>query len=268
MKGLPGTHATIQHKLCLFWLCSHEKLQRSEKRKLNLKEKEEVNTMTTPLKMTLLSSMLMAFLLPAAAQTSSAPTQNGTVPAQTTTPTQATTPAQSAPMTVQQRKQNQQGRIANGVADGQLNAGQASKLEKDESEMNQEEKDMKAMDNGHLTSADRTTLNRQQNQLSNQIYNQKHEAPVQNQDPKSKVGQRAENQQDRIANGMKSGTLSAAQSSNLEKQETNLNQEVKADRQANGGKLTQQEKNQVNHQQNHLSNQIYKDKHAAKNNKK
>jgi len=60
----------------------------------------------------------------------------------------------------------------------------------------------------------------------------------------------------------------AAQSSNLEKQEANLNQEVKADRQANGGKLTQQEKNQVNHQQNHLSNQIYKDKHAAKNNKK
>jgi hypothetical protein len=223
--------------------------------------------MTERTKILLMGATLMAMLLPAAAQNSTAPSQPP-VPSQTTVPTQTTTPAQSAPMTVQQRKQNQQGRIANGVADGQLNAGQASKLEKDESELNHEEKDMKAMDNGHLTSADRTTLNRQQNQLSNQIYNQKHEAPVQNQDPKSKVGQRAENQQDRIANGMKSGTLSAAQSSNLEKQETNLNQEVKADRQANGGKLTQQEKNQVNHQQNHLSNQIYKDKHAAKNNKK
>src|SRR5580692_1541669 len=214
--------------------------------------------MTERTKILMMGATLMALLLPVAAQNSTAPSQNpvpsqGGVPTQTSTPTQTTTPSQSTPMTIQQRKQNQQGRIANGVADGQLNAGQASKLEKDESQLNQEEKDMKALDNGHLTSADKATLNRQQNQLSNQIYNQKHEAPVQNQDPKSKVGQRAENQQDRIANGMKSGTLSAAQSSNLEKQEANLNQEVK---------------NQVNHQQNHLSNQIYKDKHAAKNNKK
>jgi hypothetical protein len=146
-------HATIYRKLCLFWLCSHEKLQPSEKRELNLKEKEEVDTMITPLKMTLLSSMLVALLLPAVAQTSNAPTQNGAVPAQTTTPTQATTPAQSAPLTVQQRKENQQDRIANGVSSGQLSASETRNLEKKESQMNQEERDMKSEDNGHLSLA-------------------------------------------------------------------------------------------------------------------
>ena len=40
-------------------------------------------------------------------------------------------------------------------ADGQLTAGEASNLEKKESQLNQEERDMKAEDNGHLTSADK-----------------------------------------------------------------------------------------------------------------
>jgi hypothetical protein len=39
--------ATIYRKLCLFWLCSHEKLQQREKRELNLKDKE-VNTNDKP----------------------------------------------------------------------------------------------------------------------------------------------------------------------------------------------------------------------------
>jgi hypothetical protein len=219
--------------------------------------------MTNPLKMTLLSSMLMALLLPVVAQTS-APTQNGAVPAQTTTPTQATTPAQSAPLTVQQRKENQQDRIANGVASGQLTAGESSNLEKKESELNQEERDMKAMDNGHLTSADRSVLNQQQNQLSNQIYKDKHNAAVQNTDPKSKIGQRAENQQDRIGQGIQSGQLTSGEAANLEKQESAVNKEMAAQKQLNGGKLTQQEKAQVNRQQNHISKEIYKDKHNGK----
>jgi hypothetical protein len=219
--------------------------------------------MTNPLKMTLLSSMLMALLLPAVAQTS-APNQNGAVPAQTTTPTQATTPAQSAPVTVQQRKEHQQDRIANGITSGQLTAGESSNLEKKESELNQEERDMKAMDNGHLNSADRSVLNQQQNQLSNQIYKDKHNAAVQNTDPKSKIGQRAENQQDRIGQGIRSGQLTAGESANLEKQESAVNKETAAERQLNGGKLTQQEKAQVNRQQNHISKEINQDKHNGK----
>jgi hypothetical protein len=42
--------------------------------------------------------------------------------------------------------------------------------------MNREERNMRAQDNGHLTGADKAKLNRQQNHLSNQIYDKKHNA--------------------------------------------------------------------------------------------
>jgi hypothetical protein len=40
--------------------------------------------------------------------------------------------------------------------------------------LNKEEHTMRADDNGKLTAADRAKLNRQQNHLSKQIYNKKH----------------------------------------------------------------------------------------------
>jgi hypothetical protein len=120
---------------------------------------------------------------------------------------------------------------------------------------------MRSEDNGKLTSADKKALTQQQNQLSNQIYKDKHNGAVQNTNPSSKVGQRAENQQDRIAQGVKSGQLTAGEAGRLEQKESNLNKEVSSDRKANGGHLTQAEKAQVNRQQNKVSSQIYKDKH-------
>lgn len=77
------------------------------------------------------------------------------------------------------------------------------------------------------------------------------------------MGKRAENQQDRLAQGVQSGQLTAGETSNLESKEAAVNQEVRADRSLNGGKLTNQEKSIVNQQQNNLSGQIYKDKHNA-----
>src|SRR5262252_3056347 len=64
--------------------------------------------------------------------------------------------------------------------------------------------------------------------------------------PKSGIGKRAENQQDRIAQGVKSGQLTAGETANLESKEAAINGEVKVDRAANGGKLTAGEKAQVN----------------------
>jgi len=220
-------------------------------------------------KIMLMSGTLVALLLPAVAQNSTAPSQTP-VQSQAAVPAQTASPAgQYDPETIQQRKRNQQGRIANGVADGQLSAGEASTLEKKESQLNQEERDMKAQDNGHLTKADRAVLNQQQNQLSNQIYQDKHNSAVQKENPQgtaptTKIGKRVENQQDRIGQGIQSGQLTAGESANLEKQESALNKEMAAEKQLNGGKLTNQEKAQVNRQQNHLSKEIYKDKHNAK----
>jgi len=76
---------------------------------------------------------------------------------------------------VNQREQNQQDRIANGLKNGTLNANQASNLEKREAAVqNREQKDM-AKNNGHLTKAEQKGINRQQNRISKSIYKDKHE---------------------------------------------------------------------------------------------
>jgi hypothetical protein len=78
------------------------------------------------------------------------------------------------------------------------------------------------------------------------------------------IQDRKENQQDRIAQGVKSGQLTPGETAHIEKNESKLNKEIRTDRKQNGGNLTNKEKAQVNRQQNHLSKQIYKDKHNAK----
>jgi len=166
--------------------------------------------------------------------------------------------------TIQNRKENQQDRIANGAPSGQLTAGETKHLEKKEATLNQEERDMRKMDNGKLTASDRATLNQQQNQLSKQIYQDKHNARVQNADPTSEVGQRQRNQQERIAQGIKSGQLTAGETARLESRETAINKEIRNDRAANGGKLTPAERRQVNRQENRTSRAIYRDKHNGK----
>ena len=78
------------------------------------------------------------------------------------------------------------------------------------------------------------------------------------------VAQRKENQQDRIAQGVKSGQLTAGETGHLETKEGDLNKETRAMRAENGGKLTPADKRAVNQQQNKLSRQIYRDKHNNK----
>lgn len=75
---------------------------------------------------------------------------------------------------------------------------------------------------------------------------------------------RQENQQDRIAQGVKSGQLTAGETANLEHKEAKLNREIRQDRKANGGNLTNKQKAQINRQQNKLSRNIYRDKHNGR----
>jgi hypothetical protein len=190
----------------------------------------------------ILSVVVAGLMLPGAAQTSPA----------------------NAPATINQRKENQQDRIANGIQSGELTAGETKRLEKKEADLNHEERDMRKLDNGHLTAADRATLNQQQKQLSKNIYNQKHDAQVQNVNPKSEVGQRERNQQERIAQGVKSGQLTAGETVRVEGREAHINKEVHNDRAANGGTLTQAERRQVNRQENRTSRAIYRKKHNGR----
>jgi hypothetical protein len=176
---------------------------------------------------------------------------------------QTATPAAKPDPSVAQRKENQQDRIANGVKSGQLTAGETANLESKEAAINGETKADRAANGGKLTSAEKTQINRQQNGLSKQIYQDKHNANTA-QYGNNKVGQRRENQQDRIAQGIKSGQLTAGETAKLENQQKGINQQVKADRSANGGKLSAGEKKQINGEQNAASKNIYKKKHNAK----
>jgi hypothetical protein len=82
--------------------------------------------------------------------------------------------------------------------------------------------------------------------------------------PPGTIHQRKENQQHRIAQGVKSGQLTAGETAHLEKREARINKEVHNERVANGGKLTAAERRQVNRQQNRVSRDIYRKKHNAR----
>ena len=166
----------------------------------------------------------------------------------------------SSDPSIAQRKENQQDRIANGIKSGQLTAGETSNLETKEAAINGETRADRAANGGKLTSAEKTQINNQQNHLSNQIYQDKHNANT-TQYGNNKVGQRRENQQDRIAQGVKSGQLTPGETAKLENQQKGINQQVAADRKANGGTLTNGERAQVNHEQNRASKNIYAKKH-------
>ena len=78
--------------------------------------------------------------------------------------------------TVNQRRENQQDRIGQGVKSGQLTAGETANLESKEAALNHEVHNDRSMNNGHLTPGEKAQVNRQQNRLSRQIYRDKHNA--------------------------------------------------------------------------------------------
>jgi len=77
------------------------------------------------------------------------------------------------------------------------------------------------------------------------------------------IKERKEAQQQRIAQGVKSGSLTPRETANLERREQRINQQIRAERKANGGNLTNREKAQINREQNRTSRAIYNDKHNA-----
>jgi hypothetical protein len=159
------------------------------------------------------------------------------------------------------RAYDQQGRIANGISSSQLTAGETKNLEGREANINHEVRDDRQANGGTLTPQERQQVNGQQNNLSHSIYDDKHNGNTAHYGD-NEVGDRRYNQQQRIANGVRNGTMNANQASHVEGREQNINRSAAADRAGNGGKLTQQEKQNINKRQNSTSRQIYNDKHG------
>ncbi len=162
---------------------------------------------------------------------------------------------------VNRRFERQQDRIAAGVKSGQLTPRETANLETKEAALKSEERTFRLENGGSLTRAEQAKLNKQENKLSEQIFDQKHDAQTASTTPKSEVGTRLENQQDRIASGIGSGQLTAGEAARLEARETELRHEIATDRKANGGKLTDAERKEINQELNGLSTRIKKEKH-------
>ena len=77
----------------------------------------------------------------------------------------------------------------------------------------------------------------------------------------NQVNGRETNQQNRIANGVKNGSLSPKETSHLENREARLQNTEKKDMAEHNGHLTKAEQTRLNQRQNHISKSIYKDKH-------
>lgn len=74
---------------------------------------------------------------------------------------------------VDQRLQDQQTRIDNGVKDGQMTAGQTTRDETRDARVSQELSKDEAKNNGHITKAEQRRLNRQLNRNSADIHRQR-----------------------------------------------------------------------------------------------
>jgi hypothetical protein len=78
------------------------------------------------------------------------------------------------------------------------------------------------------------------------------------------INQRKGDQQQRIGQGVRSGQLTAGETSHLERQERGINREERGMRAQDNGHLTRQDRRTIHHQQNQESRRIYRDKHNGR----
>jgi len=82
--------------------------------------------------------------------------------------------AQAETPGIDQRQANQEQRIEQGIASGQLNQRETNRLEREQTRINRMEDRAKA--DGVVTKRERSKINHAQNRASRDIYRQKHDA--------------------------------------------------------------------------------------------
>jgi hypothetical protein len=156
------------------------------------------------------------------------------------------------------REANQDQRIANGLRSGQMTSGEAARAEQTQSNIDRQVHDDREANGGKLTGAERQQINGEQNAASRQIYDEKHNG---NTVTPNEVDNREANQQQRTAEGLRSGQMTSGEAARTNENQAAVAQQVHDERTANGGALTKQEKQQANKEENKNSKQIYNEKH-------
>lgn len=153
---------------------------------------------------------------------------------------------------IDQREQRQQQRIADGIQDGSLSSGEAARIERRESRINRDEARAKA--DGVVTRRERARLNRELNSTSREIRRDRRITP--------NIDQREQNQQNRISNGVKNGSITSGEAARLERDETKIQRDeaaAKAD-----GVVTSREQRKLDRELNHTSREIHRDKNNSR----
>lgn len=168
----------------------------------------------------------------------------------------ATAQAQSTSSETE-RNVDQQQRIEQGLQSGQLSSGEARKLEQGEARIDRTEQHDLA--NGSLSASEKAQIQREQNHESKAIYSQKHDAQTGNPDSlKSNLEQadvqRNINQEQRIHNGVASGSLTNREAGHLEGREAHVDHmEARSDSLRQTGRIQRTD--------NRDSRRIYRQKH-------
>ncbi len=166
---------------------------------------------------------------------------------------------------VNDRLENQDKRINQDVKQGQLTQAQAAALHKDGQAMRQEERDMAALDNGHITKADQKALDQQENSVSKLIgrpatakpVTAKAETPWERRHPRrDQVNDRLENQNRRIRQEVKEGDLTQQQAAALHKDDQEIRQEERDMAKLDKGHITAMDQKALDQQENAVSRQI------------
>lgn len=162
---------------------------------------------------------------------------------------------------VNQRQHHQQHRIQQGVQSGELTRGETRRVQAEQRHIRHEERTYKA--DGHLTRAERADLRRDQNHASRDIYRQKHDAqdrpPTAVRDPG--VNARQHNQHDRIAQGVRSGSLTKDEAKGLRDEQRSIRQDERQYK--SDGTLSRDERKDLHQDLNAASRNVYNEKHDA-----
>jgi hypothetical protein len=161
-----------------------------------------------------------------------------------------------------ERFERQQTRIEQGIASGKLTASEATRIERNEVNIQSERRSDRQADNGgKLTTAQREQLVRAQNRAASKIFQLKH-----NQDATVAAGGNGQGktlrsdisiQQKHVAQGIVSGQLNAKQVGKIESHEAKMESQMRSDRSADqGGKLTPTQRKQLIHDENSVTKKI------------
>lgn len=165
-----------------------------------------------------------------------------------------------------QRDADQQQRIEKGLQSGQLNTKETGRLERQEKTIDHQEARAEKS-GGTMTPQEQARINREQNRVSRNIYDDKHNAVTGNPNSVSSQHlqtdvQRDANQQQRIANGQNSGQLTSREAGRLESGQARVNR-AEANSAANG-RVGGVEQARIQGKDNVQSRRVYNKKHNGK----